>query len=166
MRIKPWVILGMVFILFGIFSFVLNRFGILTVLDVIAPFNSYVYWIPLGGAIFFVIIFFSGNLLIKVLITLFTLICAYVFIFIVFFEDKDHSLIANNQFIIEDHTLFFSGDRRVYIRNTLFYVEIFHCQYGDDYYCHYEIIDDQLIIEYGHYNQVQPFIKIIPLKED
>ena len=164
MKTKHWIIIAGSLILMGLISFSLNRLGILTLLDGLSQFNSYVYLIPLGGAIIYFIVVLSGQWLIKILMTIFTLIAAYVFFIVVLFESPNKTILPDAGIVVESRQFIFAGVDRFYLRQGLFYHEVFSCDTGEDAYCSYEITNDSLIITHGYYGG-EEHIKIIPIKE-
>lgn len=149
----------------GLLSFILNRFGILTLLDGLTSFNSYVYLIPIGALIIYVIIVLSAQRLIQVILTLFMIFTGMVFMVIVIIETPNKRQIINTDIIVENRTFIFSGTQRFYQKDGLFYVSIFTCEMGESAYCNYEVVDDELIITYGYYD-LEEFTKVINIKED
>lgn len=149
----------------GLLSFILNRFGILTLLDGLTSFNSYAYLIPIGALIIYVIIVVSAQRLIQVILTLFLIFTGMVFMVIVIIETPNKKHISNTNIIVENRTFIFSGTQHFYQKEGLFYTTIFTCEMGENAYCNYEVIGDELVITYG-YEGLDSFTKIISLKED
>lgn len=149
----------------GLMSFILNRFGILTLLDGLTKINSYAYLIPMGALMIYVIIVLSAQRFIQVILTLFMIFTGMIFYVIVVLETPLKTHIEHTDIIVENRTFIFSGTQRFYKREGLFYTSIFECKMGEGAYCTYEVIDDMLVVSYGYYG-LEEFTKVIPIKED
>jgi ABC-type antimicrobial peptide transport system permease subunit len=165
MKISHWIYIASTLLVVGILSFILNRFGILTLLDGLFVINSYVYLIPMGGFMIYLVIVLSGQWFIKVLMSLFVIIAFFVFFIVVIFETPTKVMHHEVGIIVESRSFFFSGTDRFYQRNDLFYSEVFTCETGEEAYCNYIITEESLIITYGYYGG-QEHTKIVFLKED
>ena len=149
----------------GLVSFILNRFGILTLLDGLTSFNSYVYLLPIGSIMIYIIWMLQAQKITQILLTTFLILASMIFIVIVIIETPNKRQIINTDIIVENRTFIFSGTQRFYQKEGLFYVSIFACEMGESAYCNYEVIGDELIITYGYYD-FETFTKVIPIKED
>lgn len=165
MKISHWIYIASTFLVVGILSFILNRFGILTLLDGLFVINSYVYLIPIGGFMIYLVIVLSAQWFIKVLMSLFVLIAGFVFFIVVVFETPTKVMHHEEGIIVESRSFFFSGTDRIYQRNGLFYSEVFTCETGEEAFCHYTFTEDSLIITFGYYGG-EAQTKIVLLKED
>lgn len=165
MKISHWIYIASALLVVGILSFILNRFGILTLLDGLFVINSYVYLIPIGGFMIYLAIVFSAQWFLKVLMSIFVLIAGFLFFIVVIFETPTKVMHPEAGIIVESRSFFFSGTDRFYQRNGLFYSEVFTCETGEDAYCNYTFMDGELIITYGSYGAAEQ-THIIPLKED
>lgn len=165
MKVSHWVYIASTLVVVGIISFILNRFGILTLLDGLFVINSYVYLIPIGGFMIYLIIVISAQWSIKILMSVFVIIAGYVFFIVVLFETPTKVMHQDAGIIVESRSFIFSGTTRFYQRNGLFYGEVFTCETGEDAYCNYAFVEGELVITYGSYGAAEQ-THIIPLKED
>lgn len=164
MRKLGFIVSGF-WIVLGIIAFGLNMNNQLTYLDFLTDVHSFAYFIPLGGAILYAVLLSFRSKVIKLVSTIGIIWCGVMFWTFVYIVTPKTTAIPNSSIVVKDSSFLFDGKLRFYEVKGFFIKPVFSCAYEEDHkVCRYNIVDDQIVIEYGVYGE--PFkYEYIPITE-